>query len=208
MAAKDEDYEHWPDDDKLAAVSAAPAPRYDSHNGLYEHIYRPAGEVKDAAPAPDKPKQDAPPLPKQYMPFPQMAYGGQMPYMAYPAPAYYGYGGGKAHSSRSLPRIRDEHPVLTTQVPYGAPPAYANYTTAPADDKPTKDSKEKTKPKTKAKAPSPRKWQGRTKAEVEEDDMKIAASQGAYAERKVQPLGLADDQVVWVVEMDGGNVLR
>lgn len=55
---------------------------------------------------------------------------------------------------------------------------------------------------------SPRKWQGRTKAEVAEDDMKIAAAQGAYAPRKVVPLGLADDQVVWVVEADGATVLR
>lgn len=38
--------------------------------------------------------------------------------------------------------------------------------------------------------------------------MKIAAAEGACAERKAQPMGLADDQVVWVVEVGGGNVLR
>lgn len=38
--------------------------------------------------------------------------------------------------------------------------------------------------------------------------MKVAAAQGAYAPRKVVPLGLADDQVVWVVEPDGATVLR
>lgn len=38
--------------------------------------------------------------------------------------------------------------------------------------------------------------------------MKAAAAEGAYAPRSVAPLGLADDQVVWVVEVDGKNVLR
>lgn len=99
----DEDYEHWPDNDKLQAVAATPAPRYDGHNGLYEHIYRPPGtEVKDVVPAPaahaprvDTPMQQQQPL--QYIPYTQMPYGQQMmqmpPYMAWPAPAYYGYGG-------------------------------------------------------------------------------------------------------------------
>lgn len=110
MATKDEDYEHWPDNGKLQAVPAAAAPRYDNQNGLYEHIYRHPGEVKKTAPIPEAPKQDvAPQQPQcvQYAPYPQMGYG-QMPYMQYPAPAYYGYGGAR----ESLP-----HPLTIRMIP-------------------------------------------------------------------------------------------
>lgn len=85
---KDEDHDHWPDGAKVQTASPTPLPRYDSHYGLYEHSYRPAGEVKTASPTPAPPKQDAALQYAQYAPY------GQMPYMAYPvAPAYYGYGG-------------------------------------------------------------------------------------------------------------------
>lgn len=108
------------------------------------------------------------------------------------------------------------HPFIPD--PAAPPPAYApNYVAQPAPAALVKDdAKDKPKPKPKdkdkdkPKPPSPRKWQGRTKAEVEEDDMKIAAKEGAYAARKVQPVGLAEDQVVWVVEGggEGASVLR
>jgi hypothetical protein len=54
----------------------------------------------------------------------------------------------------------------------------------------------------------PMKWQGRTKAEVEEDNMRIAAKEGAYVARKVEPIGLTEDQPVWVVLGDGSHSLR
>ena len=67
--------------------------------------------------------------------------------------------------------------------------------------------KEEKKQKT-VEAPAPTKWQGRTRAEVDEDNMKIAAGHGAYDERKVEPKGLKPDQMVWVVEPDGAQTLR
>ena len=51
-------------------------------------------------------------------------------------------------------------------------------------------------------------WQGRTKKEVEEDNMRIAAQEGAYDKRKVVPTGLKPDQMCWVVEVDGSHTLR
>ena len=52
------------------------------------------------------------------------------------------------------------------------------------------------------------KWQGRSKAEVEEDNMKIASREGAYDKRKIAPVGMKDDQMMWVVELDGSHTLR
>lgn len=90
-----------------------------------------------------------------------------------------------------------------------APPGYyGNYVTyPPAAVSPAEEKKPEKKEK-KTKASSPRAWQGRTKAEVDEDNMKFAAREGAYDERKIAPVGLAPDQIVWVVELDGGNTLR
>ena len=57
-------------------------------------------------------------------------------------------------------------------------------------------------------APQPTEWKGRTKAEVDEDNMKIAAKEDAYGKRKIQPVGVKDDQMFWVVELDGSHTLR
>ena len=47
-------------------------------------------------------------------------------------------------------------------------------------------------------------WLGRTKEQVEEDNMKIAKKEGAYDKRKMAPADASDDQYFWVVELDGG----
>lgn len=51
-------------------------------------------------------------------------------------------------------------------------------------------------------------WIGRTKAEVEEDNMKIAKREGATEKRKIAPVGVEDDQLFWVVELDDSHTLR
>lgn len=62
--------------------------------------------------------------------------------------------------------------------------------------------------KERPKKPEVRKWQGRTKAEVEEDNMKIAKAEGACDARQVEPIGLKADQMVWIIEEDGSPTLR
>ena len=205
-----EDYEHWPDDATQLSAPSAAVSGYDSHNGLREWQYHPANEVKAVAPVPEQPKVQPvqpvqpipyayqPPAPAQaapqvqyvtcYPPTQQYTYGypiqnGGVPQMAYPAPAYYGYPMGGANQGGAMPYC-----------PPGFNPVYAPAPAAAAEEKPKK--------------PEPRKWQGRTVAEVEEDNMKIAAREGAYAARKVQPVGLKEDQMVWVVEVDGSHTLR
>jgi hypothetical protein len=198
----DDDYDHWPDDaTQLSAPSTVSGP--DGYNGMREFQYHPANEHKKKA---DEPKVVQPvpyayqPLatapaptsfsPPGYSPFPAQQYfnpySAYASHMAYPAPAYYGLPGGGA-------------------MPY-CPPGYTPVcvpapAVVPAPEK--KDDK-----KDKPKKPEVKKWQGRTKAEVEEDNMKIAKAEGAWDARRVEPVGLKADQMVWVVEGDGSPTLR
>ena len=194
------DYEHWPDDaTQITSVSSISG--YNSYNGLREFTYQPANsEAKKAEPPaaaqaqpvpyvfqPPVAQPAAPPAPPAYAaPAPQFyggyGYSAYVPHMAYPTPGYYGYPGG--------------------DMPY-CPPGYT-----PVYHPAAPPAEEKKKEEKKAKKPELRKWQGRTKAEVEEDNMKIAKEEGAWDKRKVEPVGLATDQMVWCVEVDGGPTLR
>jgi len=51
-------------------------------------------------------------------------------------------------------------------------------------------------------------WVGRTKAQVDEDNMKLAATEGAWDKRKIVPTGVGEDQMMWCVEGDGSHTLR
>lgn len=193
-----DDYEHFPDDStQLSAPSAVSG--YDSHNGLRQFEYQPANGVKKKEDkespkvAPPPPAVYQPVQPPQYQAQPVQyihSYSPYAPHMAYPAPAYYGYPQG------GMPMC-----------PPGYAPVYVPApATAPAKDEKEEKKKEEKKPK-KEKA-EVKKWQGRTKAEVEEDNMKVANEEGAYDARKVEPVGLKADQMVWVVEGDGSHSLR
>lgn len=51
-------------------------------------------------------------------------------------------------------------------------------------------------------------WLGRTKDQVNEDNFAIAAEQSVYDSRRVVPAGMDDDQLVWVIELEGAPTLR
>ncbi|KAF2725210.1 hypothetical protein K431DRAFT_290897 [Polychaeton citri CBS 116435] len=51
-------------------------------------------------------------------------------------------------------------------------------------------------------------WVGRTKNQVDEDNMRIAKAEDAYKGCKVQPVDVSDQQFFWVVDADGTNTLR
>lgn len=187
MTATDDDtgseYEHWPNDDHYLQTTAVAAPGYDSHNGLRSYIY-------EKAPSPAAPKAQPCLQPQvvysypqqQMMTYPPMQYTYQQAApMAYPPQAYYGY----------------QQPGFPQQQMQGYPvyqPAYCAPQPAPA-------------PAPKSAAPKPNKWVARTKAQVEEDNMKIAA-EGACDKRKVVPIGMKEDQMMWCVEVDGSHTLR
>ncbi|KAK3698646.1 hypothetical protein LTR37_016875 [Vermiconidia calcicola] len=193
--ASGEDYEHWPDDVTQVSSTSVAASGYNGYNGLREYQYHPADDENKAQPAPEPPKVQ--PIQYAYQPpaaapqapymncYPQPPqYAGYHPQQmaCYPAPQYYGYPGQQAQAATP---------------PYGTPVMYVPAPVAVVEEE-----------KPKKKKIEPRKWQGRTKAEVEEDNMKIAAREGTYAARKVEPQGLKEDQVVWVVGEDEEPVLQ
>ncbi|KAK5015607.1 hypothetical protein LTR60_002479 [Cryomyces antarcticus] len=51
-------------------------------------------------------------------------------------------------------------------------------------------------------------WFGRTKAQVDEDNMKIALREGVFRPNEMVPRTAGDDQMFWVRELDGSNTLR
>lgn len=146
-------------------------------------------------PAAPKAPEPTPPPPAHFLqqPQPQPFYYAQPP-MTYGQPQYY------------------SHPPQYYQYTY-APPAPAP-APAPAAPAPVMAPANQhvyypsgTEPKPGTGQPS-NVWVGRTKEEVEEDNMKIAKKQGAYDKRKMAPVDVKDDQYFWVVELDGKTTLR
>lgn len=174
----DSDYEHWPDDYHFLSTPPFAAGGYDSHNGLRSHTYCPA-----EAEMKENKAAPSPASPKAAPPNPQIiyAYPPQQPQMmAYPTMQY-------AYSMPGYP------------MPGYGMPAPGYYAYAPPTLQPVNYQYV---------APKPSKWQGRSKKEVDEDNMKIAAKEGAYDKRKVEPVGVKDDQMMWCVETDGSHTLR
>jgi len=179
----DSDYEHWTDDDHFLSTPPVAAGGYDSHNGLRSHTYQPAEtemKEKKAAPTPASPKV-ASPSPHIFYTYPPQ----QPQMMAYP-PMQFSYPmPGYPLSGYPMPGYGMPMPGCYAYAPPAAQPVNYQYA-----------------------APKPSKWQGRSKKEVDEDNMKIAAKEGAYDKRKVEPVGVKDDQMMWCVETDGSHTLR
>ena len=217
-------YEHWPDDFSSSRASSPVAvPGYDSHNGLRTHVYQfkkdpspePAASTKSSSTAkePEKPK----PKPTEPRVIYVQAQPPQIQQQAYTYyPSQYVYGG-----------PLQPHPVMMHK---GQPVHYV-YAAAPAPDpapapaEKEEDEKEKPKkssspkmeftyvpkkcaPPEEKKKSSTNPWIGRTKAQVDEDNVKIAKQLGAYEKRKVAPTDAKNDQPFWVVETDGSHTLR
>ena len=51
-------------------------------------------------------------------------------------------------------------------------------------------------------------WLGRTKAQVEEDNVKIAMRESVYRYDPMKPKDPKTDQLFWCVELDGATTLR
>lgn len=190
-----EDYEHWPTRQD-SPISTTAALCYDNSNGLRSHVYHPANELKAAPSEPLKAPQPIAPIQPQRVQYlseqPQLAYG-YPPQMTYAAPAYYGY----PHPQPIAYPAPAYYSHPTTPYTFGA--AYDHIYQPPAAAQQPVAEKPKSLTKT---------WQGRTKAEVSSDNMLIAAREGAYDARQIEPKNLAADQMVWCVEVDGSQTLR
>lgn len=217
--AASEDYEHWPDDSKYWSKDAAPAPGYDENNGLHSHSYLAAKDpspAKSPSPEPEKEKSDAgeqAPAPTVFAPQPlyypapsslahpnSQFYSHPQPmYGAFPPAGYYTYAQPGPPVIVPAPKPKTPKPVA----PQTSAPAPANFHvyTPAVIGAPAVAVEE-------PKQPQPNTWQGRTKAEVEEDNMKAAKKHGAWDARKVAPINMADEQLCWVIELDGSHTLR
>ncbi|CZT21294.1 uncharacterized protein RCC_07157 [Ramularia collo-cygni] len=215
-----DDYEHWPDDSKYWSKDAGAAPGYDDNNGLQSHSYlaakspppakspSPAAEEEkseaadDAAAAPTffapqplyipQPSSLAHPTPQFYS-HPQPMYG------AFPPQGYYTYASPVPPVVVAASKPKTPKPAAAV-ITAPAPANYHVYTPA-FHGAPAVEVEE-------PKQPQPNVWQGRTKAQVQEDNMKYAKTEGAWDPRKVAPVGLADEQMCWVIELDGSHTLR
>jgi hypothetical protein len=187
------EHEHWPEDFKPAPAVASPG--YDTQNGLRMHNYQPATATTVAAPstkaASPSPSLSPPPSPEKSVKAAvltefavQYAYPPQEPVkMATHTQAYV-----------SVPAPVTVAPSAKTAAPKASEPVPNTFVYEPKfSEKP---------------AEAANKWQGRTKAEVEEDNTKIAADDKVWEKRKVVPTGLPDDQMCWVVEADASYTLR
>lgn len=222
VSSSSSSHEHWPDDFRRSrSPSPVPAPGYDSHNGMRTHRYQakkePSPEPAASTESASEDKKAEEPKPAE----PRVIYIQAQPPQAHQQaytyfPSQYVYGG--ALQPQPI-MVHNGQPV---QFVYAAAPALAP---APADkkgeerkqkEKPEKSSSskmeftyvpKKSAPEEKKKA-STNPWIGRTKAEVDEDNAKIAKEMGAYEKRKVAPADAKDDQPFWVVENDGSHTLR
>lgn len=98
--------------------------------------------------------------------------------MAYPGQAYYAY------------------PIQQAPVQQQPMPGYQVYQPAYSAPAP-QEQKVKSIP-----------WGGRTKKQVDDDNQIIAKVQGVNDKRKVAPVDVKDDQMMWCVETDGSHTLR
>ncbi|KAK0265022.1 hypothetical protein B0A54_09188 [Friedmanniomyces endolithicus] len=185
------DCDHWPDDATDLQHVAVAAPGYDSYNGLRSHIYHPASS--QPPPAPSSPKvtpvphiiyYQQPPPSQQAFAYPTAQYTYATQPVGYPAPAYYTYG---AQPIAMPPPQKQEQPQPQQVADYHVyQPAYSGEPPQPQGIV----------------------WVGRTKAQVDEDNMKLAATEGAWDKRKIVPTGVEEDQMMWCVEGDGSHTLR
>jgi hypothetical protein len=229
----EDSFQHWPDAASITS-DQVPVEGFDPANGLRQYEYEPANDpdkvstAKASAPPPaanEKKKRDEkslppkPPVQYVYQMPPQtqrpMMYYLQMPYACYPqsaampAPAYYGFPTQTA-SYWCGPAMPSGYVCVEPSAVAGAQDK-AKVDDKGEDDKgDKKDDKSDKKDKNdkKAKKLEATKWQGRTKAEVKDDDMIIAKKEGAYGKRKIVPVGLDPDQPVWVVMSDSRLRIR
>jgi hypothetical protein len=221
------EHEHWPEDFKLASAVASPG--YDNNNGLRMRTYQPATATVVAAPS-VAPSSVAPPSTKAASPSPSPPPSPektvQAPVLTTEFAVQYAYPPQEPVKMATHTQIYLSVPAPATVAPATVAPA----TVAPASVAPASVAPASVAPSAKTAAPkasepvpnthvyipkftekpaeAAHEWLGRTKAQVDDDNTKLAADEKVWEKRKVIPTGLPDDQMCWVVEADAGYTLR
>nr|OQO28717.1 hypothetical protein B0A51_02960 [Rachicladosporium sp. CCFEE 5018] len=189
MSDSGSDHEHF----DMRNEPAVPADGCDSHNGLLSQIYVPA--VKEATP---------PASPRSLHAGPQLEHSfTYMPYQYHPHTSPY--------AAQFMPPQGGYYqyvPAPTAPAPPAAPTAPTPGTAVPAIKEGLSYTYHPAGVTDGSAAMATNVWLGRTKAEVEDDNKKIAAVEKAYDKRTMVPTGLPDDQMCWVVENDKSHTLR
>ncbi|GAB7351028.1 hypothetical protein MBLNU459_g1515t1 [Dothideomycetes sp. NU459] len=148
----------------------------------------------------------------------------EQPYTLQPALAYYPAQYTYAQPqqlqiAQSSPRPAATQQPLVIAYPHGyAYPiqvAMPNYPVPVTEVKESAKESAKEKDKAKEKENEKKKatehhrtWVGRTKKQVDEDNIQIAVNEGIYKPNDIVPKGAKDDQLFWCIETDGSNTLR
>lgn len=210
----DSDHEHWPEDGNKRTKEPKSQLGYDDNNGLHTFRYMQQDppspkaesvktevvyvEQEPASPRPDRkiryvyvlpndhpapPEPLAQPLEEEvtYEPESPQTKGTKVTYCYTPASPTKSAAKSTYYTTGQPPAVQPPKETTYRYVPAGAGTAQQN------DNLP---------------------WVGRTKAQVDEDNMKIAFNQGVGKEHKVAPVDTKEDEVFWVVELDGSQTLR
>ena len=223
------EHEHWPEDFKPAAVVAEPG--YDNQNGLRMHNYHPptvaALSIAPSSVAPPStkaasPSPSPPPSPEKSVKAAaltdiftiQYAYPAQEPikmatqtqaYVSIPVPVT----AAPATVAPATVTPASEAPATVAAASVApASVAASAKTAAPKASEPVPNTHVYIPKFTEKPAEAANEWLGRTKAQVDVDNTKIAADEKVWEKRKVVPTGLPDDQMCWVVEADASYTLR
>nr|POE87486.1 hypothetical protein CFP56_30075 [Quercus suber] len=206
----DEGYEHWPSSHSDMGQAPVPAQGYDSYNGRRGQVYVPPNMVN--IPRVARPLNLPQPPVQGHRFHSYSAYApGMQPPPGYPqmVPRFYApltppqyvqsvwYDAGLNHAYQQQQQAQQQ--AQQHQPLYNHPP-------------PAQDPEDVITYKPYAHGPTitaPMAWVGRTRAEVERDNIRIAAEERAYEQqRKFGPIGMADDQKCWVVEADESESIR
>lgn len=113
--------------------------------------------------------------------------------MQYPQGYYYAYDYPKASP------VQQPQPIMAYPSYCYAPYAYQGAVSANFPDETKSEKTEK---------PAKNVWIGRTKAQVDEDNIKIALREGVMKPNEMAPRNPKPDQLFWVVELNGNPTLR
>jgi hypothetical protein len=200
------EHEHWPEDFKPAPAVASPG--YDTQNGLRMYSYKPATVAAPSTVAIPSTKAASPPPSLSPPSSPEKSVKAAVltefaVQYAYPPPEPIKM---TTHTQAYVSAPAPVTAALATGAPASVAPSAK--TAAPKASEPIPNTFVYEPKFTEKPAEPTNKWQGRTKAEVEEDNTKIAADEKVWEKRKVVPTGLPDDRMCWVVEADASYTLR
>jgi len=124
----------------------------------------------------------------------------------YPQAAYYGYN--QYHGGALPPTMPYQQAAMPYQQYHCYPTGPGATAGAPQAALPSSNSSGEVSKTNKETKTSKNLWVGRTKAQVDEDNIKVAMRENVYKYDAMKPKDAKPDQLFWVVELDQSTTLR